>query len=313
MKAIILNDFGDPDNLVLTDVEQPTIGDDEVLIQVKAISINPVDIKTRKGSALASKLKEDSPVILGWDVSGIVTDVGKQVTTFQTGDEVFGMVNFPGHGKAYAEYVAAPAAHLAKKPSSLPFDQAAAGTLAALTAWQAFNQYTSIHSGDTVLIHAAAGGVGHFAVQIAKQLGAYVVGTSSAKNKDFILSLGADEHIDYQAQPFERAVDGVDLVLDAIGGDYIDRSLKTIKPGGKIISIVSGMNEKVAEKAKATGIEGLQILVQSNGEHMNELAEWFDKGLLRSHVSQTFSFDQMGAAHRQIETGRTVGKVVITL
>src|SRR5215217_997731 len=179
MKAIILKEFGSVDNLIEKDVPLPVAKNDEVLIQVKAISINPVDIKTRKGKSLGPSLKDEDPLILGWDVSGVVAETGSSVSGFKVGDEVFGMINFPGHGKAYAEYAAAPASHLALKPANVTHEEAAAATLAALTAWQALVDHAKIKKGDRVLIHAAAGGVGNYAVLIAKHIGAYVIGTSS--------------------------------------------------------------------------------------------------------------------------------------
>tara|TARA_R110002050_G_scaffold114468_5_gene229944 strand:+ start:2610 stop:3551 length:942 start_codon:yes stop_codon:yes gene_type:complete len=313
MQAIVLSDFGSTENLLLTEIPQPSIADDEVLVRVKAMSLNPVDIKTRKGKALAEKLEKENPLILGWDIAGVVEETGSKVETFKSGDEVFGMVNFPGHGKAYAEYVAAPASHLALKPANISFAEAAAGSLAALTAWQAMVRHAKVNAGDRVLVHAASGGVGHFSVQIAKQLGAYVIGTSSAKNRDFVVSLGADEHIDYQSQQFESVINPVDFVLDTIGGDYIDRSLDTLKTDGTIVSIVSGMNEKVSDKASAKGVKGVTMLVQSNGDDMKWLADWFEKGLLKAYVSQSYTLEQMADAHQQLETGHTVGKVVVTL
>lgn len=313
MQAIVLSDFGGVENLLLTEIPHPVLADDEVLVQVKAVSVNPVDIKTRNGKALAGRLEKENPLILGWDVAGVVKETGSKVGHFSPGDEVFGMVNFPGHGKAYAEYVAVPASHLALKPANIDFAEAAAGTLAALTAWQAMVRHAKVTAGDRVLIHAAAGGVGHFAVQIAKQLGAYVIGTSSAKNREFVLSLGADEHVDYQAQAFESVVKPVDFVLDTIGGDYIDRSLETLKTDGTIVSIVSGMNEQVSEKARARGIKGLTMLVESSGDDMKWLADWFEKGQLKAHVSHTYPLNQMADAHRQVETGHTVGKVVVNV
>ena len=194
MKAIILKEAGSADKLEMAELPKPLINDREVLIQTKAISINPVDIKTRTGKSLYSELRSQNPfIILGWDVSGIVIEAGNSVTGFKPGDEVFGMINFPGHGKAYAEYVAAPAEHIALKPATITHEQAAAATLAALTAWQALVTNAKVSKGQKVLIQAASGGVGHYAVQIAKFLGAYVVATSSAANRDFVLSLGADE------------------------------------------------------------------------------------------------------------------------
>jgi len=313
MKAIILNEFGGVEYLQYIEVNKPVIGADEVLVKVKAISINPVDVKTRAGKGVAGRLKDQMPLILGWDVSGIVSKVGSAVTKFKIGDAVFGMVNFPGHGKAYAEYVAAPSDQLALKPLTISHEEAAGATLAALTAWQAITHLINVKKGDRVLVHAAAGGVGQFAVQIAKNLGAYVIGTSSAANKDFVLALGADEHIDYKAQRFEDVVSNVDFVFDSIGGDNIDRSLKVIKKGGSIISIPSGLNEAVIEKAKALGINGYQFMVMSNGKDMESIAGQLENGELKSHVSKTFPFSSMAEAHLQIETGRTVGKIIVTL
>jgi len=309
MKAIIVEQPGGVENLIHTQIDTPVIGDNEVLVQVKAISINPVDVKTRAGKGMHGRLKTFSPLILGWDISGVVT--ASNAPQFKAGDEVFGMVNFPGHGKTYAEYVAAPAAHLALKPANISHEEAAAATLAPLTVWQTLVEFGQVKAGQRVLIHAAAGGVGHYAVQIAKHLGAYVIGTSSAANKDFVLSLGADEHIDYRSQQFEKVVSDIDFVLDAIGGDNIDRSLEVLKPGGTLVSIPSGLSEQVTEKAKAKGIRGVFILVQSNGEDMQHLADLLAQGKLRSHVSQTFAFAEMDKAHLQVESGRTVGKVVV--
>jgi len=312
MKAIVLSDFGGTENLLLAEIPQPEIADDEVLVRVNAISINPVDVKTRKGVALAGKLKNEHPLILGWDIAGVVIEAGANVKNFKPGDEVFGMVNFPGHGKAYAEYVATPASHLGLKPANISFAEAAAGSLAALTAWQALARHARVNAGDRVLVHGASGGVGHFAVQIAKELGAYVIGTSSAKNKEFVLSLGADEHVDYQSQAFESVIDPVDFVLDTIGGDHIDRSLKILGTDGTIVSIVSGKNEEVRDKAKTKGVNGLTMLVQSSGDDMKWLADWFEKGQLKAHVSKTYPLEQIADAHQQVESGHTLGKVVVT-
>ncbi|MDJ1502292.1 NADP-dependent oxidoreductase [Xanthocytophaga agilis] len=311
MKAIILTESGGVDTLTYTEVAIPQITDHEVLIQVKAISINPVDVKTRAGKGVYGRLKTISPLIIGWDISGVVVKTGNQVTKFKEGDAVFGMVNFPGHGQAYAEYVAAPESHLALKPQNISFEQAAASTLAALTAWQAFTKQTTIQPGQKVLIHAAAGGVGHFAVQVARYLGAHVTGTASAANKAFVLNLGADTHIDYRSQKFEDVISDQDLVLDAIGGENIDRSLQVIKHGGTLISIPSGLNEQVAEKAKSKGINGFFFLVQSNGEDMQQIAKLLEEGIIHPYISKVYAFSEMKDAHLQQETGGTRGKLVI--
>lgn len=311
MKAIILNGPGPVENLITGDISTPAIADQEVLVQVRSISINPVDVKTRAGKGLYGRLKEISPIIIGWDISGIVTESGSDL--FKAGDEVFGMVNFPGHGKAYAEYVAVPADQLTLKPANITHEDAAAATLAALTAFQAFHHHAQLKAGQKVLIHAAAGGVGHYAVQLAKLAGAYVIGTSSAENKDFVLSLGADEHIDYKAVKFEEVLNDVDFVLDTVGGDNIDRSIDVLKKGGILISIPTSIPESAAEKAKARGVNAFFALVQSSGEDMQQLAGFLEEGRLRSHVSQVFSFEEMSKAHLQVETGRTKGKVVVSL
>lgn len=313
LKAIILKEFGGVENLVQADIPVPEISDNEVLVKVRAISINPVDIKTRKGKSLASTLKEYDPMILGWDISGTVERTGKKVTLFREGDDVFGMVNFPGHAKAYAEYVAAPEKHIALKPSNISHNEAAAASLAALTAWQILTVKAGIKPGNKILIHSAAGGVGHYAVQMAKHLGLYVACTSSGKNKDFVLSLGASLHIDYEKEKFEDVLHDFDFVLDTIGGDYIDRSIKVLKPGGTIICIPSAAAEKLGEKASNAGMTGLHFMVQSDGKNMKEIAGLLEKGLIRSFVSKVFLPDEIQAAHLQIETGKTKGKIVISI
>ncbi|GAA4469471.1 NADP-dependent oxidoreductase [Nibrella saemangeumensis] len=313
MKAAVLTQFGEPENLVVQEVPTPSIGEHEVLVRVRAASINPVDMKTRQGKAFASQLKDHQPLILGWDISGEVAEVGASVHTFQRGDTVFGMVNFPGYGAAYAEYVAAPAAHLAHKPANITHEEAAAATLAALTAWQAVVDKAQLQAGQKILIHAAAGGVGHFAVQLAKHLGAYVIGTSSAANRDFVLSLGADEHIDYTAQRFEDVVADADVVLVTTLADTTkDRSVDALKPGGTLVSILSGLSGESAEKAAAKGIRVEAFLVASNGEQMQRLADLLETGALRSEVSLAVPVEQIPEAHRQIETGKTRGKIVVT-
>jgi NADPH:quinone reductase-like Zn-dependent oxidoreductase len=309
MKVIILKEPGGVDHLQLTELPVPVIKAGEVLIKVKAISINPIDVKTRGGKGQWARLKNENPLILGWDISGIVT--ASDSPLFKVDDEVFGMINVPGHGRAYAEYVAAPAEHLALKPANISHEEAAAGTLAALTAWQAMTYYTPILPGQKVLVHAAAGGVGHYAVQLAKHWGAWVVGTSSAANKNMVLSLGADEHIDYTTNQLEEHAKDIDFVVDTLGGDNIDRSLLIMKKGATIVSLPTGLKEAVTEKAEALGMQGYPVAVKSSGEDMKQLAGLLQSGLIKSIVSKTFAFDDMAAAHLQIESGRTVGKIIV--
>lgn len=313
MKAIIIEQPGDVNELIYADIEKPTASADEVLIKVKAISINPVDLKTRAGKGIYGRIKTETPLIIGWDIAGVVEHVGAAVSQFKVGDEVFGMVNFPGHGKAYAEYVVAPENQLALKPENVSFEEAAASTLVALTAWQALVKHANVKAGQKVLVHAAAGGVGHFAVQMAKYLGAEVTGTSSAKNKDFVLSLGADAHIDYQNYDWESHPEEFDFVLDTLGGDNIGQSILVTKNGGTIISIPTGVDEAVSEKAKAKGVNAYFFLVESNGEDMKQIASLLEKGHVEVTVAQIFPFSEMKQAHLQQETGRTVGKIVIRI
>lgn len=312
MRAIILAEPGSTSNLVIREVRTPQRDDEEVLVQVKSISINPVDVKTRMGGGVYNygDVSKQMDLILGWDISGIVTATSSK--RFSIGDEVFGMVNFPGVGSAYAEYVAAPAEHLALKPANISHEEAAAATLAPLTALQVFKE-AGVKAGDRILIHAASGGVGHYAIQLAKEMGAYVIGTSSAANREFVLSLGADEHFDYHGGNLADAVHDIDFVFDSLGSDNIINSLAVIKNGGQVISIVTQFIDDLKAKLAAKNVIGKFLLVQSNGEDMKYLAALLENGKLKSHVSKSFTFDQMADAHDQIETGRTVGKIVVNV
>jgi NADPH:quinone reductase-like Zn-dependent oxidoreductase len=313
MKAYVLKAAGGVENLVLTDIEKPAPKAGDVLVETKALSINPVDVKVRPHEeAIKMIVGEACPVILGWDIAGTVAAVGNDVTQFEVGDRVFGMVNFPGQGKAYAEYVAAPAGQLAKMPEKASFAEAAATTLAALTALQVLTP--RVKQGDRVLIHAGSGGVGHFAIQIAKSLGAYVVTTCSAKNRDFVLSLGADEHIDYREQKFEEVLTDIDFVLDGMGGEVLENSVKVVKPGGRIVSLPTHtFPDELQAKANAAGVALEFVMVQSSGNDMNTLKGMLESGALIPHVSVTFPFAELAKAHEQIESGRTVGKAIVNV
>lgn len=315
MKTIILNQPGSVDNLLYTETAKPAINSNEVLVKTASVSVNVIDCKVRSNEgALNWILGADRPAVIGWDLSGTVVEVGNDVTDFKIGDEVFGMANFPGKGNAYAEFAAVPSAHLALKPAAVSHQEAASAALAALTAWQALAEKANVKKGDKVLIHAASGGVGHYATQIAKHFGAYAIGTSSAKNRDFVLQNGTDQHIDYTAENFQETVSDVDFVLDTVGGNTILKSLDVIKQGGTIISIVSSsFSDEELEKAKAKEINLSFLLVRSSGENMLQLAQLLEKGIIKSHVSKTFAFEQMREAHLYLEKGRTVGKIVVNL
>lgn len=318
MKAITLKENGSVENFNLAEVDKPTISAGEVLVKVKAISINPVDAGVRRDKATLQRMlrpKEgEDTFILGWDISGVVEETGSGVTEFRKGDEVFGMVDFPGSGKAYAEYVAAPANQLALKPKNVSFEEAAAATLAALTAWQGLVSHARIKKGDKVLFHAAGGGVGHYAVQIAKSFGAYVIGTGSTSKKDFVMKLGADEFIDYTAEKFENKVKDADIVFDSIAdGEHLLRSIAAAKKGGSVISIKANFGDEHLKEAKARGIQTFRILVESNGEDMKQIAKLMAEGRLHSHVSAKYKFEDLPKAHQQIETGKTMGKIVVVV
>ncbi|GAA4737249.1 NADP-dependent oxidoreductase [Flavisolibacter ginsenosidimutans] len=313
MKAIILTEAGSPDNLKLQQVDTPQPKEDEVLIKIKTISINPVDVKTRKGGGLLEGLQKNPLVILGWDVAGDVVAVGASVTKFKESDKVFGMINFPGKGKTYAEYATAPEAHLAHIPDGINYEEAAAATLAALTAWQVLVHQAEIRAGQRVLIHAAAGGVGHFAVQIAKHFDAFVIGTASAANSDFLKSLGVDQTVDYTREDFSQTLKDIDIVLDPIGGATTIKSLRVLKPGGTLVSIVGGVKEEAQSIAGDSNFTAKNYLVHSSGRDMEQLAILLKEGKLKPFISSRYTLEQMPEAHRKIETGKTRGKIVVNV
>lgn len=315
MKAIILKKFGGVENFVYKEIEQPKIRENEVLIKVKAIGINPVDAKVRNRKApLAEDLLKHNPLILGWDISGEVVATGNRTNRFKIGDAVFGMVNFVGHGKGYAEYVAAAEEHLALKPKNINHAEAAASTMAALTAWQAFDSYGKLRATDKVLIHAASGGVGHFAVQIAKHIGAYVVATSSALNRDFVMKQGADEHIDYKSSHFEEVLQDIDFVLESIGGENFQKSVMVLKQFGTIIALNSGYTKEDENSALKKQLHANYFMsVYSGRRDMEQIASFLEKGIIIPYISHLFRFNEMQEAHLQIETGHTIGKVVVEL
>lgn len=317
MKAITLANNGGTENLIINDIPTPSIKENEVLVRVKAIGINPVDAFVRTHAFALDMFVQPQPgepVIIGWDISGVVEAVGREVSQWKAGDEVFGMVNFRGHGKAYAEYVAAPADQLALKPNKISHEEAAAATLAALTAWQSLVTYGKVKPREKVLIHGAGGGVGHYAVQIAKHFGAYVIGTGSGAKKDFILGLGADEFIDHTAARFEDLVHDANIVIDSLFGDHIFRSLDAVKEGGRLIALlVPFTDEKLIQKVQEKNIYAHTLNVTSNGEDMRQLAALLKSGEIRSHVSITYPFEDIAKAHDEIETGKSLGKIVLTL
>lgn len=306
MNAVRIHAFGDDNPLVYESVARPVPQAGEVLIRVRAAGVNPVDWKTREGKGVASLMK-DLPAILGWDVAGTVDVLGPHVDAFRFGESVFGMLRFPTPGNAYAEYVTAPVSDIARMPVPLDYAQAAALPLAALTAWQALLTAGGLQAGQRVLVHAAAGGVGHLAVQLAKWKGASVVGTASARNADFVRSLGA-EFCDYAAAPFEEQLSGFDLVLDAVGGDIAQRSYSVLKRGGIVVSILGGAKE---EEARERGMRASSILVKPSGSDLSEIATLVSAGALRPEVQAILDLPEASAAHDLVKAGHVRGKVVL--
>jgi NADPH:quinone reductase-like Zn-dependent oxidoreductase len=310
MKASRIHAYGTPDTLVYEDAPRPEAHAGDILVRVRAAGVNPVDYKTRRGKGIGGGSSNVLPLIVGWDVSGVVEMVGAGVTAFQPGDEVYSMVRFPEFGSAYAQYVAAPASDFARKPQTLDHVHAAAVPLAALTAWQIMFDTAHLAAGQTILIHAAAGGVGHLAVQLAKWKGAHVIGTASARNADFLREIGVDEVVDYTAAPFETIVPPVDVVLDCVGGDISERSAKVLKPGGFLSWIAGGLSkERIAE----LGIRAGGILVHVDGEELAAIGTLIDTGYIKPFVEQVFPLSEAPKAHEAIETGRTRGKIVLSV
>ncbi|MEV0404853.1 NADP-dependent oxidoreductase [Actinoallomurus sp. NPDC050550] len=305
MRAIVQDGPGGPEVLRIAEVERPEPDRVEVLVRVHAAGVNPADWKTRAGGG--------SVPGLGWDVSGVVEAVGPGVTLYEPGDEVFGMPRFPHPAGAYAEYVTAPPRHFARKPAGIDHIQAAALPLAALTAWQGLVDTAGVQAGQRVLIHAAAGGVGHLAVQIAKLKGAYVIGTAREAKHEFVRGLGADEVVDYTKADFAEAVRDVDVVLDTIGGDYGPRSLETLRDGGTLVSYVPPVEDDLLAAAEKRGIKAGWTLVEPDYAAMKEIAALAEAGRLRAAIDSVFPLEEAAKAHEHGETGRTTGKIVLTV
>jgi NADPH:quinone reductase-like Zn-dependent oxidoreductase len=306
MKAVRFHSYGGPEVLVLEEVPRPQPGEGEVLIRVQGAGVNPLDWKVRAGH-VREWLQHRLPLIPGWDACGVVEEVGEGVTVFKKGDGVYGMLNFKQDG-AYAEYVVAKAQDLASPPKSIDRVRAGAVPLAALTAWQALFDVGGLSSGQSVLIHAAAGGVGHFAVQFAKWKGARVIGTASIANTNFVRDLGADEAIDYKASRFEEAVREVDMVFDTIGGDTQRRSWQVLKKGGILVATLGVSSPEEASKHQVRG-EG--VMVQPDSAQLAEIAALIDTSKVNPVVTEILPLAEAAQAHELSQTGHTRGKIVL--
>jgi NADPH:quinone reductase-like Zn-dependent oxidoreductase len=308
MRAVIQNSVGGPDVLVIADQPNPTPKHGEVLVRVKGAGINPVDGAVRGGYY---PLLGEPPFILGWDISGTVEALGADVTGLKVGDAVFGMPHFPRQAAAYAELAVTPANEIALKPAGIDHIHAAALPLAGLTAWQGLVRHGGLKHGQRVLIHAAAGGVGHLAVQIAKARGAYVIATASPEKLDFVRSLGADEVIDYTKDDFTGKVRDLDLVLETVGGEHAEQSLKVLRDGGVLVSLLN-VSDAVRAQAKARGIHVERMSVVPDREGLVELGKLIDAGKLAVHVAKSFPLAEAGGAHAFLAT-KPIGKVVLTV
>lgn len=314
MKAMVLKRFGGIENFAVEDVPEPQVGDGEVLVEVKAIGIDQIDVKARKGEGMSDYLKQEHPMILGWDISGVVSKVGSRVKDFKAGDAVFGTIRFPGPGSSYAEYAAAPADQIALKPENISHAEAAAATQSPLTAWQALVDTGHVKKGDRVLVHGGAGGVGNYAIQIARHIGCYVITTVSGADRAFVKELGADEVIDYRAQAFEKEVKEVDFVLDTIGGDNFVRSLDVLKPEGMIVLLPSNKKEEADKAVREKQVKNYRhILMHSSGKDMRAIAGMLREGSMKANVDKVYSFEQIPQAQEQLENGKVRGKIVVTL
>jgi NADPH:quinone reductase-like Zn-dependent oxidoreductase len=311
MRAVSQLTPGGPEVLRLVETTVPTPGPVEVLVRVQAAGINPTDWKTRARGYFYGH--ESPPFTLGFDVAGTVEAVGPGVTVHSPGDRVIGMPRFPKPAGAYAEFLTGPARHFVPAPADIDPVRAGGLPLAGLTAWQALVDTAEIRAGQRVLVQAAAGGVGHLAVQIAKALGVYVVGTASPAKHDFLRSIGVDEPVDYTAGPIDELVADVDVVLDTLGGEARERSLGCLRPGGTLVSIIPPAGFDSALMPGREDVSVRWMLVEPDGAGLRRLTELMEKGLLTVHVDRTFPLAEVAEAHRLGEAGRTTGKLVLTM
>lgn len=315
MKAIVIDNFGGRDLLKLADVPKPVPGPREVLIRLHAAGVNPVDFKIREG-LLRTRMPHQFPIIPGWDAAGVVECAGSRCRRLAPGDAVYAYARKPIiKDGAYAEYLVLPEQQVARKPDALSFAEAAAVPLAALTAHQSLFLAAKLRRGQTALIHAGAGGVGHFAVQLARLAGARVLATAGPANLDFVRALGADTVVDYTAVDFVERVhditgEGVEVAFDTVGGDVQVRSAQAVRPGGTLVSILAYRDEAAL---RARGIQTRYVFVSPNRPQLDRLSRLFDQGRLRVHISARLPLAEASTAHEGIEGRHTRGKVVLAI
>jgi NADPH:quinone reductase-like Zn-dependent oxidoreductase len=313
MRAITMATTGGPEVLGISEVERPNKVNAEFLVKVIAAGVNPIDAKTRSGKGVSGEIK-NYPAIIGQDFSGIVIESPYEAHPIKPGDEVYGMVMVPRFGGCYAEYVTVSSLSLTKKPTSISHVEAAGVPLAALTAWGMVVEVAKAHEGQRILIHAGAGGVGHFAVQFASYFGAHVIATGSERNQGWLRELGASEVIDYGSTRFEDHLADVDVVIDMIGNvsdNTGSRSLTVIRRGGLLINLPSGSWPTVIEDAAAAGVRASGYKVSPDGATLAVISRLLTSGDVRVRVDEVFELDKAADAHRSLETGHTRGKIVL--
>jgi NADPH:quinone reductase-like Zn-dependent oxidoreductase len=306
MKAVQIHEYGGTDKLIYEDVPVPQPAPDEVLIRVHAASVNPVDWKIREGLH-KDGIKSQFPFVLGWDVAGIIVETGNLVTHFNHSDRVFARLDIMSQG-CYAEYAVTKASYVAHAPV-IPLHISAGVPLASQTAWAGLFEVGKLKPGQKVLIHGASGGVGNFAVQLAKIAGAKVIATTSDANVDFVRSLGADEVIDYKKEDFSKKVNNADLVFDTIGGETQAKSWQVLRKGGILVTTLKLDDSKAAE----FGVTGKSFMVDSNGARLREIASLINKDMLRVIIDSEFKLEEVKKAHERSESGRARGKIILRI
>lgn len=304
MKAMVISEYGGPDVLHAAEIPHEPLGPRDVLMRVVATSVNPIDWKVRMG-LVQERVPLTFPAVLGWDAAGIVERVGSAVNRFRPGDAVFSRPATHRLG-TYAELVTVDESLVADKPGNLSFVEAASIPLAGLTAWEALVVLAHLAPGQRVLIHGGAGGVGSYAIQLAKARGAWVAATASEVHHDYLGTLGVDQTVDYRRQQFEQIVDPVDVVLDTVGGETQSRSYRVLKPGGTLVSIAAPPN---SDETKRFGVQGHWFFLEPDGQKLAELGALFSEGLMHPEVHAELPLEDVAEAHRMSEAGHVRGKI----
>jgi NADPH:quinone reductase-like Zn-dependent oxidoreductase len=306
MKAVRIHQYGNVDTLRYEDADEPMVRSDDVLIRVVGTSVNPIDWKVRQGH-LKEIIPHRMPIVLGWDVSGVVAEIGAKVSKFKVGDCVYARPDAERDG-TYAEFITVRETEIAMKPQTISHIEAGVLPLAGIAAWEAIVNVAKVSAGQRVLIHAASGGVGSIAAQLAKSRGAFVIGTSSAANRALVESLGVDEFIDYRAQHLPDVTSNIDVVFDTVGGQTQNESWSVMSRGGILVSIVSNPPE---DEAKKLGLRGAFVFIKPNAPALEEIAQLVDNGKIRPIVGAEFGLKEIKQAHGLSESGRAKGKIAI--